>query len=133
MNYKLSTASLDRLKDVNPTLIKIALAGIVDSPYEFQIPPFGGRRTAEEQHGLFLKKVSKCDGFNDISEHQKGTAFDIFVLIDGKASWDKKYYKPIADHLIKIAKEQFNTQLTWGGSWVKFPDAPHFQINKQMP
>lgn len=125
---KLTTASLDRLKDVNPILIKIVLEAINESPYEFQIPPFGGKRTAEEQHGLFMKKVSKCDGFTNISEHQKGTAFDIFILIDGKATWDKKYYKPVADHIVKVAKEKFNTNLTWGGSWVKFPDAPHFQL-----
>jgi len=126
--YKLSAKSLERLKGVNPVLIKIVLEGIKNSPYDFGIPALGGIRTAEEQQALFNKKVSKCDGYIKKSYHQTGKAFDIFVVINGKATWDKRYYTPVARHLQKIAKEKFNTDLTWGGDWTRFVDAPHFEI-----
>jgi peptidoglycan L-alanyl-D-glutamate endopeptidase CwlK len=126
--YKLSGKSLERLKGVNPILIKIVLEGIKNSPYDFGIPALGGIRTAEEQQALFNKKVSKCDGYIKKSYHQTGKAFDIFVVINGKATWDKKYYLPVARHLQKIAKEKFNTDLTWGGDFKSFVDCPHFEI-----
>jgi peptidoglycan LD-endopeptidase CwlK len=124
----LSKTSLDRLKGINPVLVEIVKEGIKNSPYDFGIPPFGGLRTAEEQNGLFIKKVSKCDGYKKKSYHQSGNAFDIFVLKDGKATWDKKYYPPVARHLQKIAKEKFNINLIWGGDWKTFVDMPHFEV-----
>lgn len=124
----LNQRSLDRLKGVKQCLIDILIEASKTSPYEFQIPPFGGIRTAEEQNGLFLKKVSKCDGYSKISEHQKGTAFDIFLMIEGKASWDKTKLAAVANHIKQVAKNKFNTSLTWGGSWSSFPDYPHFQL-----
>ena len=80
------------------------------------------------QNALFLKKVSKCDGYNTISEHQKGTAFDIFLLIDGKASWDKTKLSVTAKHIKQVAKDKFKLNLTWGGDWTTFKDLPHFQL-----
>lgn len=109
-------------------MVNVAHEAIKESPYEFQIPPFGGLRTAEEQHGLFLKKVSKCDGYKNKSYHQTGKAFDIFILINGKATWDKKYYLSVARHIQKVAKEKFNLIVEWGGDFKSFFDAPHFQI-----
>ncbi|MDJ0503744.1 MAG: M15 family metallopeptidase [Nostocales cyanobacterium LE14-WE12] len=120
--------SLDRLKGVKQVLIDILIEASKDTPYPFEIPPFGGMRTAEDQHGLFLKKVSKCDGYNKISEHQKGTAFDIFLLINGTASWDKAKLTVVARHIQEVAKYSFKINLTWGGDWTKFVDMPHFQL-----
>ena len=126
--YKLSKRSRERLNGINPILIQIVEEAIKESPYDFGIPSFGGLRTAEEQHYLFNKKVSKCDGYNKKSYHQSGNAFDIYAYVDGKASWKHEYYKPIAEHIMKIAKEQFDTELSWGGNWTSFVDLPHFQI-----
>jgi peptidoglycan L-alanyl-D-glutamate endopeptidase CwlK len=119
--------SLDRLKGVKQVLIDILIEASKDTPYPFEIPPFGGLRTAEDQHGLFLKKVSKCDGYNTKSEHQKGTAFDIFLLINGTASWDKEKLTKVARHIQEVAKDK-NIKLTWGGDWTSFKDLPHFQL-----
>lgn len=119
--------SLDRLKGVKQILVDILVEASNDSPYPFEIPPFGGLRTAEEQNGLFLKKVSKCDGYKNKSEHQKGTAFDIFLLINGTASWDKVKLEKVARHLQEVAKDS-KIKLDWGGDWKSFKDMPHFQI-----
>ena len=128
--YKLSKRSLKRLDKVNPLLIAILVDGIKDSPYDFGIPLFGGYRTAEEQNALYNKKprVTYKDGYQNMSYHQTGNAFDIYAYVDGKATWNKKYYEPIARHLQEIAMNRYGINLTWGGDWVKFKDLPHFQI-----
>jgi len=126
--FKLSKRSQERLQGIEPILIDIVNEAIKESPYDFGIPSFGGLRTEEEQHYLFNKKVSKCDGYNKKSYHQTGKAFDIYAYVNGKATWDKKYYEPIARHIQKVAQFKFGIVLTWGGDWKSFVDMPHFQI-----
>ena len=128
MAYKLSKRSIGRLKNVNPILIAIAVDGIRLSPYDFGIPQHGGKRTADEQNLLFLNDKSKCDGFEKKSYHQSGNAFDIYAYVNGKASWNKRHLEKIARHLQKIAQQQYNVDLEWGGDWRSFQDMPHFQI-----
>lgn len=132
--FRLSKRSLRRLKGVEPVLIAILTEGIKESPYDFGIPRHGGFRTESEQYLLYKQrpKVTNIDGYNRKSYHQTGRAFDIYAVIEGKPTWDHKYYKPIADHLIKIAKERFNVVLEWGGNFKSFVDLPHFQIKKNQ-
>lgn len=134
--YYLSARSLARINDVNPLLIKIFKEAIKQSPFDFGIPSYGGKRTTEDQQYLFAKgrtrdldkkPITWVDGIKKKSYHQSGNAVDIYAYINGGASWDPKYYGPIARHIIKVAKEQFNTTLQWGGDWTK-KDLPHFQI-----
>lgn len=127
MSYVLSNRSLNRLKGVNPRLIEILKDGIKDSPHDFGIPREGGKRSAEDQHVLFLKGVSKCDGYKNKSYHQSGNAFDIYGYDNGKAHWDIDKLTEIANHLIEIAKVRHNITLEWGGKW-NWKDYPHFQI-----
>jgi peptidoglycan L-alanyl-D-glutamate endopeptidase CwlK len=126
--YKLSSRSRSRLDGINPVLIEIVEEAIKDSPFDFGIPQSGGLRTAEDQNKLFNQNVSKCDGYDKKSYHQSGNAFDIYAYVNGRASWETKHLKPIAEHILKVADECFNIQLTWGGNWVNFKDLPHFQI-----
>lgn len=117
MNYRLSQRSLNRLEGVNPILIDILKIAIINSPYDFGIPMWGGLRTAEDQHQLFLRGVSQLDGYNKKSNHQSGNAFDIYLYINGKASWDRNKLEEVARHIQKVAKKEFNTTLRWGGDW----------------
>ncbi len=126
--YKLSKRSYERLNGIDAILIAIVTEAIKESPYDFGIPKLGGMRTAEEQNILFAKKRSKCDGYTKKSYHQSGKAFDIFAYVDGGASWDKEYLEPIAKHIVKVAHENFDINLEWGGNWINFKDMPHFQI-----
>lgn len=142
LTYKLSEKSLERLKDIKPRLLEIVKAGITNSPYDFGIPKYGGFRTAEDQLILYKKGKSQKDGTKKKSYHQTGNAFDIFLFIDGKASWDKDKLEEVAKHLKKVAKEQFDEELFWGGDWdndgirvdhdpdEKFFDGAHFEIRK---
>ena len=50
-----------------------------------------------------------------------GVAFDIAVIIGGKAVWDAKYYDAIGPLGESLGLE-------WGGRWKSFVDRPHFQL-----
>jgi len=128
MIYKLSKRSESRLEGINPILIAIVKEAIKESPFDFGIPNYGGLRTAEDQKDLFDRKLSKCDGYKNKSYHQTGKAFDIYAYVDGKASWNKIQLRLIARHIQKVAKDEFNVKLEWGGDWVSWKDYPHFQI-----
>lgn len=126
--YYLSKRSYTRLNGINAILVAILTEAIKESPYDFGIPSTGGLRTAEKQNELYKKGRSQLDGYKKKSYHQTGKAFDIYAYVDGKASWDKGQLTAIARHIQKVAKDQFDVDLTWGGDWKSFVDMPHFQI-----
>ena len=126
--YKLSQTSFNRLKGINPILIDIVTKAIQTSPLDFGIPNDGGLRTAERQNELFKAGKSKLDGYKKIGKHQLGKAFDIYAFVDGKASWQRNHLTIIADHILKVAKNDFNVDLIWGGNFKTFLDMPHFEI-----
>ena len=130
MSFKLSKRSLERLNNVDAILIAIVVDSITDSPYDFGIPQLGGFRTAAEQNSLYNRRprVTYKDGYQNMSYHQTGKAFDIYAYVDGKATWDEEYYEPIARHIQKIALNKYGVNVTWGGDWSRFKDLPHFQI-----
>ncbi len=138
--YQLSKRSLERLKGVNPELVKIFKEAIKNSPYDFGIPKLGGKRDAEQQNELYLQKKSKCDGFKKLSYHQSGNAIDIYAYVDGKASWKRVHLVAIGEHILQVAKECFGVDLRWGADWDQdgvmvwddkdesFVDLPHFEM-----
>ena len=142
--YRFSKRSRERIKDINPILIKILEEAIKTSPYDFGIPRDGGFRTYRRQEELYArgrtteqlieKGIVGIEGRPDKSRitwtlksmHMTGNAFDIYAYVDG-ASWDMKYLEPIARHLIKVASD-YGIILNWGYDlWKK--DGAHFQIN----
>lgn len=124
--FKLSSNSSKNLIGINDYLIDVVELAITFTPIDFGIPKLGGYRSAKDQHKLYTDGKSKCDGYENISAHQTGSAFDFFAYVDGKASW-----KPI--HLAQVwgaihaAGRQLNVDLEWGGNWVSFQDMPHVQ------
>lgn len=140
MSYRLSNRSLKRLEGVNTILIDILREGIKNSPYDFGIPQHGGMRTPEDQNYLFLSGKSTKDGYKKKSKHQSGKAIDIYLYIDGKASWNRDKLQDVAHHLQTIAKANFNVNLRWGADWdmdgvrvdkdkdERFFDGAHFEI-----
>ena len=129
---RLSKRSLKRIEGIEPVLIDILLEGVKDSPFDFGIPKDGGLRTKERQEYLYsigrTREISRgVVTWTKKSYHMTGKAFDIYAYVDGKASWDMKYLKPIAEHLKQVAWEKFCIRLKWGFDlWGK--DAAHFQI-----
>jgi peptidoglycan L-alanyl-D-glutamate endopeptidase CwlK len=83
-------------------------------------------RTKEEQDALYAQGRTRTGSIvtnvkYPYSLHCWGLAFDIMVIVDGKANWSAKYYDlvgPLGESL----------GLEWGGRWKNFVDRPHFQL-----
>lgn len=129
---QLSDRDKDRLKDIRPVMVEIIIHGLKTCPHPILFPRHCGKRVAKEQNKLFLKGVSKCDGYKKMSKHQFGIAFDFAVYDDkGAPTWSKSFhykYEEVARHFIKVAKDRYNVTLVWGGDWTSFRDYPHMQI-----
>lgn len=139
MKYQFSKKSFERMQGVCPDLIIVFNEALKNSPIDFGIPKHGGLRTAADQNYLFNKKLSKCDGFNDISKHQTGDALDFYAYVDGKASWDKVHLAMVASVILSIARRlkkegKITFELTWGGEFGSIDfhgwDYPHIEIKK---
>lgn len=126
--YKFSQRSLNNLKGVHPSMIKLMKAAIVDAPVDFVITE--GVRTLQRQKELYKQGKSKCDGVIKKSNHQVkpdgyGYAVDLYPLpIDYK---NKMPYKILAGHIKKIAKN-LGINIVWGGDWKTFIDMPHYEL-----
>jgi len=123
MTFSLSQRSKDRLSGVHPDLVKVIEEAIKGSPLDFSISE--GLRTKERQKELFA--AGKSQTMN--SRHITGHAVDIAVLVDGKVTWDSKYYIPVIDHIKSIAKK-FDIPIVSGGDWVTFKDYPHIELHR---
>jgi peptidoglycan LD-endopeptidase CwlK len=123
MAWKFGKKSLERLAGIKEPMQALAKAAIVDSPYDFSI--ICGLRTVEEQKVLVATGKSRTMK----SRHLTGDAFDIAVFVDGKITWDLKYYKAVATHIKKVAAK-LGTKIVWGGDWKSFIDGPHFELSK---
>jgi len=131
MAYQFSKKSLERLEGVDESLHKLMKRAIAVSPIDFGIPEFGGQRTAEEQHQLYMRGVSKCDGYELKSRHQSSCAIDVYAYVDGKASWNKVHLALIAGVVLAEA-QRMNLNVRWGGTFgskvFRGWDMPHFEL-----
>lgn len=81
-------------------------------------------RSGEEQDKLFNSKpkVTNAKAGQSPHNYNPSFAFDIgFIGTDKKMNWDAKYFKMFADCIESDV-------VSWGGSWVSFKDAPHFEL-----
>ena len=119
--YNFSERSKSKLETVDIRLQNLMNVAIKESPYDFSITE--GFRTMKRQIELVAQDKSKT-----LKSYQfKGKAVDIAVWIDGKVTWDFKYYKEVADCIKRVARK-LGYIITWGGDWKTFKDGPHFQI-----
>lgn len=116
MAYKLSENSKMNRSGADKKLIEISDLAITLTLVDFGHPKLAGKRSAEEQHNLWLDDMSQCDGYTKISKHQLGKALDFYAFVNGKASW----YHP---HLAMVATAHFQAasilgyRIKWGGLW----------------
>lgn len=96
-----------------------------------------GWRSPEQQIALYMKGREKGpDGqFHIIRPHEvvtnampsqaphcRGAAYDVCPVVNEKAAWDR------LDLFQAIADCAHDLGLTWGGSWPRFKDLPHFEL-----
>lgn len=82
-----------------------------------------GVRTLARQKQLLAAGASKTLR----SRHLTGHAVDVAFFVGGKLRWDWPLYKGFADTM-KRASRELKIPVTWGGSWAKFRDGPHFEL-----
>ena len=109
-NFVFSSTSLTRLNGVDDRLVKVVKRALELSTQDFAV--LEGLRTKERQAELVRKGASQTMNSNHIT----GRAVDLVPIVDGKVSWDWKYFYPIAEAMRKAAKE-LGVQVKWGGSW----------------
>lgn len=123
MTFSFSAKSSERLAKVHPDLQRVFNEAIKNSPLDFSITE--GLRTKERQKELF--SAGKSQTMN--SRHLTGKAVDIAVLVDGKVTWDVKYYRIVTDHVKAVAKE-LNIPIVCGIDWTGFVDAVHIELHR---
>jgi len=140
-NFKLGNKSKGRLIGVHIDLVHVVERAIEISEKDFSV--LEGVRSLDRQRMLVAN--GKSQTLN--SRHITGHAVD---LVPYPVSWDWEEFYPIADAMIKAAKE-LDVPLRWGGMWQvhdlrkwngtakklhgkykgDFPDAPHFELSRK--
>lgn len=120
--YKFSQKSLNNLSGVHEDMGRLMEEAIKTSPLDFGITE--GIRSVTRQKQLVKEGKSQTMR----SKHLIGHAVDIAVYVDGKITWDFKYYEVVASHIMAVAAK-LNIPIVWGGSWKTFKDGPHFELN----
>lgn len=120
--FRFGVRSLRNLVGVHPALVCVAHRALTISTVDFAITE--GLRTNARQQELFAQNKSKTLA----SRHITGHAVDVAAFVNGKLTWEWKYYEDIAKAFKEAAREM-HTNVEWGGDWKSFRDGPHFQLN----
>lgn len=121
----LSASSLARLKGVHPDLVRVVKRAAQLTKVDFAVVE--GVRTLERQKQLLAAGATTLLK----SRHLTGHAVDLVPLIDGKARWDWPLYRKLAPFVWAAARAE-KVPVEWGGDWKKFPDAPHWQLPRNI-
>lgn len=108
--FKLDPESLKKLSLVNKRLQSVVLRAAEISEQEFTV--LEGLRSPERQKQL----LSQGNTQTLKSNHITGNAVDLVPKVNGKISWDWKYFYPIANAMDNAADE-LKIKLTWGSAW----------------
>jgi peptidoglycan L-alanyl-D-glutamate endopeptidase CwlK len=120
-------AITQKLKGLTPTTAKKAVALYLACKEKgINITITSGLRTFEEQERLYAQGRTAPGNIvtylrGGKSYHNTGKAFDIAIVgKNGKIDWESPDFN-------KAGRIGESLGLTWGGSWKKFVDKPHFQ------
>ena len=119
--FVLGAKSLQKLEGVHEDLIKVVKRAIELTDTDFTVGE--GLRTKERQAKLFAEGKSKTLN----SKHLTGRAVDLWVLKDGKVTWEKAAYDHLAPFVKQAAKE-LEINIRWGGDFRNFFDGPHYEL-----
>ena len=119
--YRLGERSRKNLQGVHPDLVKVIERAIQITKQDFTV--IEGLRTLERQKELLAKGASKTLR----SRHLTGHAVDIVPIVDGRISWDWKFYSEVRNAMMTAAAE-LKVDIEWGGNWETFKDGPHWQL-----
>lgn len=119
--FVFSQRSIDNLRGVHPSLVKIVTRALAISPLDFSVTE--GLRSVERQKSLVKAGASRTMR----SRHLTGHAVDLAVLVDGQICWQWPLYEKLSNS-VKQAALEMKIPLEWGGDWPQFRDGPHYQL-----
>ena len=123
MAFKLSKRSQSRLEGVHPDLVRVVELAITLTPVDFTV--IEGLRTPARQRQLYQAGATKTLN----SRHLTGHAVDLAPWVGGTVRWDWPLFHKLAP-VLKDAAEELGVKLIWGGDWHRFPDGPHFELDR---
>lgn len=122
--YKLSARSLNAMSGVHPDLQRVVKRAIEITDVDFVV--LEGLRSNERQAELVKAGASRTMD----SRHITGHAVDLGAWVDKRVAWDWPLYTSIATAM-KCAAKELKIPIVWGGDWKRFPDGPHFELNRK--
>lgn len=122
--FKLSKRSNQKLEGVHPALVSVVRLAIQRTEVDFAVVE--GLRSADRQRTLVAAGASKT--YN--SRHITGHAVDLAAYIGNELRWDWPLYHQVAAAM-KSAAAELGVQIVWGGDWTRFPDGPHFELDRR--
>ena len=122
--FKLSARSRSRLAGVHPDLVRVVERAIEITEIDFAVNE--GLRTMEKQ----LEYVRSGASTTLASRHLTGHAVDLAAFVGKEIRWDWPLYHKLAAAMKQAAKE-LGVPIIWGGDWKKFPDGPHFELDRR--
>jgi len=120
------------MEDLHEHGREILMLAITYTTIDFGISQCG--RTEEEQRQNIAKGVSKTMKSRHLID-KSGVcyAWDIYAYVDGKANYEEKNLRKIAQAIFRAAFE-LGYEIEWGGHWHSFLDMPHYQLSwRQYP
>lgn len=140
--HSFGLASNEKLNTCHPDMQRIMRTAIAWCPVDFGIAE--GYRNITLQQLYYAQGKSKIDGIKVKGKHNysPSMAADIYLWINGKASWNAETMSYVAGFIEAVAlmlwmKGTVKHIVRWGGNWdgdgeiltdQKFDDRPHFEL-----
>lgn len=125
--YPLSKTGKLRFSQLHPLLQEI----LTEFLFYKDISIICGFRSKEEQEEAFCKGCSKAHFGQSPHNFNPARAVDIvpYPIPMKNGQWDNnsKEWNEVANLFLEIAKQK-NIQITWGGTFKKLVDKPHFEL-----
>lgn len=122
MGYKLGTRSKQSLSGVHVDLVAVVEKAIEITEVDFSV--IEGIRHIERQRQLV--KAGKSTTLN--SRHITGHAVD---MVPYPVDWEDLERFELMAEAMKLAAEELEIPIIWGGDWKSFYDAPHFELDRK--
>lgn len=118
-----SNRSLRNLKGIHPDLRRVIDRALQESPLDFIV--IEGLRTKERQ----AKLVAEGSSWTMNSRHITGHAVDLLPIGADGPSFAWPLYHKLGPAVEDAARKE-GVKITWGGRWVRTPDGPHFELDR---
>ena len=106
--YSLGNRSLTQLIGMNPIISFAVCMAIKRTKQDFGILRKGGVRTDAEQKEMYAQgrtKPGKKITWTLNSKHKEGNAVDLVAFVNGKPTWEGKYYNEIVEAMKSVIKD----------------------------